>query len=115
MADPVNKLALLWTSQDKEVAQKMVFMYAKNAKLRDLWSRVLLIIWGPSAKLLANEVELQEELEELKLSGVELQACQACADQYGVSEKLRSLGIEVISMGLPITSYLKGDWAFLSI
>jgi hypothetical protein len=115
MPPQVDKLAILWTSQDKEVAQKMVFMYAKNSKLRDWWSQVRLIVWGPSAKLLATDGELQEELEELKQAGVELQACKACADQYGVSERLADLGIEVIFMGLPLTNYLKGDWAVLSV
>ncbi len=115
MPDQVDKLVILWTSQDKEVAQKMVFMYAKNSKLRDWWGQVRLIIWGPSARLLATDAELQEELEELKRAGVELQACKACADQYGVSERLADLGVEVIYMGLPLTNYLKGDWAVLSI
>jgi hypothetical protein len=115
MPHPGDKLAILWTSQDKEVAQKMVFMYAKNSKLRDWWGQVRLIIWGPSAKLLATDGELQEELEELKQAGVELQACKACADQYGVSGRLADLGIEVIFMGLPLTNYLKGDWAVLSV
>jgi len=115
MPHQVDKLVILWTSQDKEVAQKMVFMYAKNSKLRAWWGQVRLIIWGPSAKLLATDGELQEELEELKQAGVELQACKACADQYGVSEGLADLGIEVIFMGLPLTNYLKGDWAVLSV
>jgi hypothetical protein len=115
MPDQVDKLVVLWTSQDKEVAQKMVFMYTKNSKLRDWWAQVRLIIWGPSAKLVATDGELQEELEELKRAGVELQACKACADQYGVSERLADLGVEVIYMGLPLTNYLKGDWAVLSI
>ena len=115
MADQGNKLVVIWTSQDKEVAQKMVFMYTKNSKLRDWWGQVRLIIWGPSAKLLATDRELQEELEELKQAGVELQACKACADQYGVSEKLAELGAEVIFMGLPLTNYLKGDWVVLSV
>ena len=115
MTDPINRLAILWTSPDKEVAQKMVFMYAKNSKLRDWWGQVRLIIWGPSARLLVTDVELQEELEELKRAGVELQACKACADQYGVSERLAELGVEVILMGLPLTNYLKGDWVVLSV
>ena len=115
MADPANNLAILWTSSDKEVAQKMVFMYAKNSKLRDWWGQVRLIIWGPSAKLVATDGEIQEELQELKQVGVELQACKVCADQYGVSEQLTKLGVEVILMGLPLTSYLKGDWVVLSV
>jgi hypothetical protein len=47
------------------------------------------------------DLDLQEELEDLKAMGVELQACKACADLYGVTDKLKSLGIEVIYMGFP--------------
>ncbi len=42
--------------------------------------------------------------------GVEFVACKACADSYGVSEKLEALGIEVKYMGMPLTDMLKGDW-----
>ena len=115
MAEPVNKLAILWTSSDKEVAQKMVFMYAKNSRLRDWWGQVRVVIWGPSAKLAATDGEIQEGLQELQQVGVELQACKACADQYGVSDKLTELGVEVIFMGIPLTGYLKGDWAVLAV
>lgn len=115
MPAQANKLVVLWTSQDKEVAQKMVFMYTKNSKLRDWWGQVRLVVWGPSAKLLATDGELQEELEELKRAGVELQACKSCADQYGVSERLADLGVEVIHIGTQMTSYLKGDWTVLSV
>ncbi len=115
MPDQADKLVILWTSQDKEVAQKMVFMYTKNSKLRGWWGEVLLIVWGPSAKLLATDGELQEELGKLKEAGVKLQACKACADQYGVSEKLADLGVEVIYMGLPLTTLLKDGWAVLSV
>ncbi|KXS47386.1 MAG: hypothetical protein AWL62_2688, partial [Halanaerobium sp. T82-1] len=36
MADK-NSLVVLWTSGDKEVAKKMVFMYTLNAKTRGWW------------------------------------------------------------------------------
>lgn len=60
-------------------------------------------------------MELQAELGELKQAGVELQACKACSDRYGVSDKLASLGVEVIYMGVPLTEYLKSGWASLTI
>jgi hypothetical protein len=92
----------------------MVFMYTKNSKLKGWWGQVRLVVWGPSAKLLSVDQELQNELEEMKKAGVELLACKACADRYGVSDKLSGLGIEVIYMGEPLTQYLKEDWAMLT-
>ncbi len=108
-------LAVLWITQDKEAAQNMILLYTRNSKLKGWWENVRLIIWGPSANLLANDVELQAELEELKTAGVELLACKACADRYGVSDKLTDLGIDVIYMGAPLTGMLKEGWATLSV
>lgn len=110
-----DKLFILWTSADPEVAKKMAFMYAKNSKLRGWWGTVRLIVWGPSANLLAQNAELQAELAELRKAGVELQACKACADSYGVSDKLTELGVDVIYMGAPLTEYLKSGWASLTV
>ncbi len=109
-----DSLVVIWASGDREVARKMVFMYTKNARLRDWWGRVRLVVWGPSAQLLSVDRELQEELEDLKAAGVELLACKACADLYGVTDKLRALGVEVIFMGQPLTEMLKSGWTCLT-
>jgi hypothetical protein len=112
---PVSEsIAVIWSSGDREVAKKMVFMYTKNSKLKGWWGHVRLVVWGPSAQLLTTDLELQEELEDLKAAGVELQACKACADLYGVTDKLKSLGIEVIYMGVPLTQMLKMGWTCLT-
>ena len=104
-----EKLFVLWSSGDREVATKMVFMYTLNAKLRDWWKHISLIVWGPSARLLSGDGELQEIIMKMKDAGVELMACKACSDSYGVSESLEALGIEVKYMGEPLTQLLKGN------
>jgi hypothetical protein len=109
-----DSLVVVWTSGDREVARKMVFMYTKNSRLRNWWGRVRLVVWGPSAPLLAGDRELQAELAELQAAGVELVACKACADLYGVTEPLQALGVEVIYMGQPLTDMLKTGWHCLT-
>ena len=109
-----DKLMVLWTSGDREVALKMVFMYTFNAKKRDWWGQVRFVVWGPSSKLLSEDQELQKGIKEMLDAGVEIQACKACADMYGVSDKLASLGIEVKYMGVPLTNMLKDGWATLT-
>jgi len=37
---------VLWTSGDKEVALKMVFMYTLNSRLKGWWDEIKLIIGG---------------------------------------------------------------------
>lgn len=109
MLDNKDKLVVVWTSGDREVALKMVFMYTLNAKLRGWFKDVTLVIWGPSAKLLSEDEDLQTYIGTINHSGVELLACRACTDEYGVTEVLEKLEIEVIYMGEPLTSYLKDD------
>jgi hypothetical protein len=105
-----SRLAVVWTSGDRDVALKMVFMYTLNAKRRGWFDEVQLIVWGPSSKLLSVDEELQSEVAQMKAAGVELTACKACADSYGVSETLTELGVDVKYMGQPLTEMLKGDW-----
>ena len=47
-------------------------------------------------------------------AGVEIVACKACADSYGVSEVLEGMGIDVKYMGQPLTEMLKGDWKVIT-
>jgi hypothetical protein len=102
-----DSLVVIWTSGDREVALNMVFMYTHNAKRRGWWDDVRLIVWGPSSKLLSEDEELQNKIEEMKKSGVLLEACKACADNYGVSQCLEELGINVYYIGEKLTQYIK--------
>ena len=109
MTEKDNGLVVVWASGDREVALKMVFMYTLNSKLKDWWKDVCLIVWGPSAKLLGEDVELQDYIKKMKEAGVVLEACKACSDSYGVSEKLEKLGVNVKYMGEPFTAYIKNS------
>lgn len=109
-----SRLAVLWTSGDPEVATKVAFMYTLNAKKQGWFDEVTLIVWGPSAKLFSENAQLQGEVALMAEAGVEIVACKACADSYGVSDVLEGLGIEVKYMGQPLTEILKGDWKVLT-
>lgn len=109
MEDESDTLAILWTSGDPDVALKMVFIYANASIKNSWWKEVNLIIWGPSSKLTSKNIDIQKKIAEMQKSGVKIEACKACADQYGVSDKLVELGIEVRYMGEPLTEILKSD------
>lgn len=107
MTERENSLVVVWSSGDREVALKMVFMYTLNSKLKGWWEDVRFIVWGPSANLLSVDIELQEYLQKMRDAGVILEACKKCSDLFGVSAKLEDLGIDVKYMGVPLTTYLK--------
>lgn len=115
MNDNSNKLAVLWTSGDPEVAEKMAFMYTLNAKRQGWFDEVVLIIWGPSAKLAVENEMIGEYLKTMQEAGVKLEACLYCAKMYGVEEKLAKMGVDVKGMGVPLSDYLKTGWKTLSL
>ena len=92
---------------DSEVAGKMVFMYVLNLKLNNWWKEVTIVIWGPSDRLIFEDIELQNKLKKLKDVGIRLEACVDCTDMYNVSKKLEDMGIKVKGMGMSLTKYLK--------
>lgn len=114
MADN-DKLYILWTNDSFITAEKMVFMYGINAKSRDWWNEVTIIIWGATVKLASENKVIQELIEEAKLEGVHVTACKACADQLGVTEKLEAQNIEMLYQGPPLTEILKNGEKLLTI
>jgi hypothetical protein len=105
----MKKLNVLWTTGEKDVALRMIFIYLMDAKSMGWWDEITLIIWGPSAKLLAENKLVQREVDFLLQSGITVIACQGCTEAYGVTEKIASFGIEVKFMGEPLTALLQSD------
>ena len=109
-----SKLLVFWTSGDKEVFLKTVYILTYYSKERGWWNEVRFLIWGPSAKLLVEDTEIQQYVEKMKDVGVELIACKACADMYGVSDKLKALGVNVYYVGSHLADMLKSGWVTLT-
>lgn len=110
-----TRLAVVWTSGDADVAHRMVLMYVHASQKRSWFDENLVIVWGPSARLLAGDKDLQAKVKAMIHDGVKFQACIVCADMYGVSPVLRDLGIEVKPMGEPLTRLLQDDgWDVLT-
>ena len=109
-----DKLAVLWTSGDPDVAEKSCLMYTHAAKRNGWFDEVVLIVWGSSSRLLAEDEALQEKVKAMMEDGVILEACSACSNMLGVTEELVALGIDVKGMGVPLTTYLKSGYHVLS-
>ena len=110
-----RQIAVLWTSGDPEVAHRVALMYTHAAAAQGWFDPVQLIVWGPSARLLAADKDAQAYVVRLQDAGVQVEACIVCADSYGVTDKLRSLQIEVRPMGRPLTELIHDDgWQVLT-
>jgi len=109
-----NKLLIIWSTEEVEVAKKMVLLYSSVILPRQYWDEAILMIWGPSARLLAQNKELQEKVKEIANTGVKLQACVVCTNEYGVSDALEKLGVELTHTGEMLTQALQSDWKTIS-
>lgn len=109
-----DTLVVLWTSGDIEVAEKIVFMYVNYAKRAKMFEEVIFIIWGPSAKLLSENEELQKRVKQMQEMGIITEACIACARMYDVDDDLKELGVDVKGMGGQLSKYLKRDYNMLT-
>jgi hypothetical protein len=109
-----SRLAVLWTSADDHVAHRMCLMYSHAAKRAKWFDEVTLIVWGPSQRLLVADKDLQKKIKAMMADGVKVHACIACADSYGLTARLRELGLVVRGMGKPLSDMLKDGWKVIT-
>ena len=114
MESKKEKLAVLWVSGDRDVAEKSCLMYTHAAKRNGWFDEVVLIVWGSSSRLLAEDEALQKKVKAMIEDGVILEACIACSNALGVTDDLKELGIDVKGMGVPLTDYLKSGYHVLT-
>ena len=109
-----DTLVVLWSSGDPEVAEKACLMYAGAAKKFGWFREVIVIVWGPSEKLLAENSALKDKIATMMKDGVIVEACVACSNMYGVSDELKVCEVDVKGMGVPLTRYLKRGYKLIS-
>jgi hypothetical protein len=113
-ASPSDTLVVLWSSGDPEVAEKACLMYASAAKKRNWFKEVILVVWGPSERLLAENQILKDKVAAMKKDGVIVEACVACSNMYDVTNQLKVCEVDVKGMGVPLTTYLKRGYKIVS-
>jgi hypothetical protein len=109
-----NKLAIIWTTFEEEVFNKLVYMYALTSKKRGWWDDVILIIWGPSQKPAAKNEGVNKKLTEMINNDVKIKFCRRCAEEYDLVEKLEKRGMVLEYMGASLTEYLKNGYKVLT-
>jgi len=109
-----DTLVVLWSSGDPEVAEKACLMYTHAAKKNSWFKEVILIVWGPSEKLLSENSMLKEKVALMKKDGVIIEACVACSNMYGITNELKVCEVDVKGMGVPLTRYLKRGYKIVS-
>ena len=76
---------------------------------RKYWDEATIMVWGPSAKLMYENKEIQEQVKKVMDTGVKFNTCIVCSDEYGITKELEELGIEPIHTGEMLTNALKSQ------
>ena len=108
-------LHVLWTNDNIDTSQYMMFMYTTNSMLKGWWDNVVVIIWGATAKLVAKNEVIQERLKMAQHAGVKFSACVSCARELGVIEDLEAINIEIIPWGQPLTELIQNKEPLITI
>lgn len=110
-----QKLTVLWTSGEKDVALKVVLRYIDNALEKKTWPTIDLIIWGPSVQLAGDDENVKFKLESLIQRGLKAEACIVCAEEYGVTEVLEKMGVKLSMVGEELTHIIQNQQPLLSL
>jgi hypothetical protein len=110
-----NELNVLWTNANPVTAEHMVFLYTINAKKRNWFDEVKIIIWGDTARLAAENEVIRSLIKTALSVGVIVEGCLACASALEVKEELEALGVTLAYMGQPLTEILKSEAYLLTI
>ncbi|MDO5569973.1 MAG: hypothetical protein Q4F97_00720 [Bacteroidales bacterium] len=109
-----EKLTILWTSGEKDVAAKVVLKYAEEIVEHKLWNEIEVIVWGPSVKLLCDDNAVKTKVEKLIYQGVEFSACIVCTDDYGVANILTQMGVRLEMVGEKLTHLIQDQKPLIS-
>ena len=60
-------------------------------------------------------VECQKKIKELQELGVHFSGCITCAEELGVVDEIRALGIDLVKWLNPLTELLKGNKKLLTV
>jgi len=96
------------------VALEVGLVYPLNAAKEKWMDEVKLVVFGPSEKLAAYDMEFQAKLKELNRAGIDVIACKWCADRMKITDLLEKAGIKVVYVGPIISQLIKDGWASLT-
>jgi len=111
----MKTINILWTTDNKDTIFNMIAMYAFNSKKNNWWDNVVVILWGASVKLAGKDTQVQTEIMEMINSGIHVEACKDCCDNFGVADTLLKLGVDVKYMGKLLTERIQNDEKLITI
>ncbi len=109
-----DKVFAIITDADREQALEVGLIYPLNCARNKWLEEVKVIFFGPSEKLAAFDIQVQQKIKEIRGYGAEVLACKWCSDRMGLTAQLEAQGITVVYVGPIISQLIKDGWAQLT-
>jgi hypothetical protein len=111
----MSKLFMIISSGDPRIITDVAIPYVRNA-LKNKWmEKIRVFFWGPSERVLISALEVKAQVMDLvQLVSNEVYACQQCAEDYNIAEKIENLGVKVEYIGEMVSEMLKSEWIQLN-
>ena len=110
-----KELLIHWATDNKDSSMNMVLLYAYNAKRKEFWDEITLLIWGASQNLVKNDQEVSNKVKEIVDIGVKVIACQHCAKEQNTTEALESCNIDIFLTGAFLTQWTQENKSMITI
>lgn len=102
-----DKVCIIISSGDQRVI-KTALQYARRTVTEAFMVDTKLFFFGPSEDTVAGDEKLQDFVRMFfEKTGKGIMACKWCSDDYGVSEKLKELGVEVDYIGVQVSGAIR--------
>ena len=101
-----DRLCLIISSGDRDVI-KTALQYARRTVTEKFMKDLRLFFFGPSERIVAHDVDLQDFVKRFRDTGKEIMACKWCSDDYGVTETLETMGIQVEYIGAYVSEAMR--------
>ncbi len=98
------KVIMIIATGEKEKAL-VGLVYAQKALAQRWMDDAMVILFGPSEKLIISDTRISQIAKDLALDN-KLIACKYIADQENISEEIEALGIRLDYVGSLITDYI---------
>ena len=102
-----DRVCIIVSSGDRRVV-KTALQYARRTVTEAFMTDTRLFLFGPSEDVIASDAELQDFVRMfMEQTDRGIMACKWCSDDYGVSERLTELGIEVDFIGPHVSGAIR--------
>jgi hypothetical protein len=102
-----DKLMILATNENFHTIDKMILMYAYNAKRLKWYDDITILFWGGSFQTVTSHPTLEKKISDCIKEGVKVKGCRACCELMNLDTQAENMGIKLFYAGEYLSECMK--------